>query len=50
MRRRPRCSREPRPSAIEASRCRLFLYSLPPSPAFRPYADPGPIGPLGSNP
>lgn len=25
-----------RPSAIAASRCRHFLYSLPPSPAFRP--------------
>ncbi|KAI5139465.1 hypothetical protein MUG91_G6n402 [Manis pentadactyla] len=26
------------------------IWSLPPSPAFRPYAEPGPIGPLGSNP
>ena len=30
MRRRPPRSGEPRPSAIAASRCRLFLYSLPP--------------------
>lgn len=42
VKRRPRDIRrrlpriwEPRPSAIAASGCRLFLYSLPPSPAFR---------------
>lgn len=46
MRRRPPRSEEPRPSAIAASRCRLFLYSLPPCPAFRPdaWAPPAPLG------
>lgn len=52
MRRRPPRSGEPRPSALAASRCRHFLYSLPPSPAFRPVGQvrPGPAGPLGSSP
>lgn len=49
IRRTPRRSEGPRPSAIAASRLRLFLYSLPPSPVFRPWIGPGRTGPFGSN-
>lgn len=50
LRRRPPRSGEPRPSAIAASRCRLFLSSLPPSPAFRSWGPAGPRRPLGVAP
>lgn len=49
MRQRLPRSGEPRPSAIASSGCRLlFLYSLLPSPAFRPCSRAGSVPPAPS--